>query len=218
MITALKYYRLNLKWWLEDNATPLLVVGLLLLATGGAMLVRAALPTRPAAVIVRATPALATLAPTATPVGGLPRGAIAYDEPGGRALGALDAGRAYVVLARYAGEWVQLDAGSGPVWVRGSEAGLVVDAALADLQPQPTAQVVIVAEVREQVVYVPAPAPQPLPAEPATDAAAVMNAAALEASHRAAGDTFTVSSAAAPRQAGPAQCSNDGRSCLGRKP
>lgn len=76
------------------------------------------LPTR-AAIIIIATPTLSGPAIAAAPRSGLPRAIVAYDQPDGRALGAIDAGRAYTPTVRSGLEWLQIEAaGSGLVWVR----------------------------------------------------------------------------------------------------
>lgn len=124
----------------------------------------------PIVLIATPTPSLPRLpAPAAPAPAGptLPRATVAYAAPGGAVLGGLEPGRAYAVLARYGAAWLQIDAGSGPVWVAASDAGLTVDAALADLAPPPAPQVVVVER--------PAPAPQvvsvqqPAPAAPGCD-------------------------------------------------
>lgn len=93
----------------------------------------------------------------------LPVALVAYEEPGGRQLGELAAGRAYTVLAQaHGGAWLQIDAGSGPVWVEVSswgQAAVVRPAALADLTP-PTPVPTPEPPAPPQIVYVAAP-PQP---------------------------------------------------------
>lgn len=167
LLTTLRYRGLSLRYWLDDHTVPLTILSLLLIVAGGAQLTRAltSAPTT-APIILVATPTLAPL-PVASRSTGLPRAATAYDEPDGRVLGALDEGRGYTVLARFGSEWLQLDAGSGPVWVRAREAGLSVNAALADLTPPAVPAVVYVERPAPapSVVYVqPAPAPESAPA------------------------------------------------------
>jgi hypothetical protein len=223
--TSVRYYALRLRWALSDNRPAIVAFALLLIASGVVSLGRI-LGTRaqaePAPIILLATPTPAlALLPTATPAGPvLPRAAVAYAEPGGLVLGGLEPGRPYVVLARYGSSWLQVDAGSGAVWLDAVAAGLTVDAALADLEPQPTAQVVIVREVQQQTVYVAAPpaAPAEPAAAPATGAVQAVAEGASEAAARAAGETFTVASVQEPQQAGPCISSGSGRACAGQKP
>jgi hypothetical protein len=224
--TSLRYQVLKLRWALTDNRPAIVVFAVLLIAAGVVSLGRtlsARQEQRPVILVATATPSLQLL-PTAVPSGPvLPRAAVAYAAPGGLVLGALDQGRAYVPLARYGGAWLHIDAGSGPVWVLASEAGLPVDAALADLEPTQPPQIVVVREVRQETVYIAEPASPAAPAEPyqppATGAAAELASGATEAALRAEGATFTTASTRAEiGQAGPAQCSNDGRSCHGSKP
>jgi ribonuclease E len=225
IMTSVRYHALRLRWALSDNRPAIVAFALLLIASGVVSLGRI-LGTRaqaePAPIILLATPtpALAVL-PTATPAGPvLPRAAVAYAAPGGLVLGGLEPGRAYVPLARYGTAWLQVDAGSGAVWLDAVAAGLTVDAQLADLEPQPTPVVVVVQEVRQQVVYVAAPAAAPAEpaAAPATGAVQAVAEGASEAAARAAGETFTVASVQESQQAGPMQCSDTGRACYGSKP
>jgi hypothetical protein len=96
---------------------------------------------------------------------GLQRACVAYDAPGGNAIGAIEQGRAYSVVARSGADWLQLDVdGSGLVWVKSGELNPdqanVPDLATPIPQPQPV------------YVYVPQPAQpvqapqQPQPVEP----------------------------------------------------
>lgn len=107
------------------------------------------------------TPPLAV--PTAAPAGPtLPVTLAAYDAPAGRQLGELRAGLAYTVLAQaQAGAWLQLDAGSGPVWVEAAAWGaspVVRPAALADLTPPtPIPPTAVPLPPRVEVIYVAAP-------------------------------------------------------------
>jgi hypothetical protein len=228
VLTSLRYFRLRLRWALDDNRISIVAFAVLLIAAGAVSLGRTltARQAAPAPVVLIATPTLGLL-PTDAPLAVanvgpvLPRAAVAYAAPGGLVLGGLEPGRSYVPLARYGASWLQVDAGSGPVWVLASEAGLTIDAALADLQPQPTAVVVVVREVQQQTVYIAAPPPA-APAEPyqppATGAAEVMANGATEAALRAEGAAFSTMSEGTARQAGPATCSNEGRACYGSKP
>jgi hypothetical protein len=222
--TSFRYHALRLRWMFDDNRISIVAFGVLLIAAGAVSLGRtlsARQEQRPVILVATATPSLQRL-PTAQLTGPvLPRAAVAYAAPGGLVLGGLEPGRSYVPLARYGASWLQVDAGSGPVWVLASEAGLTIDAALADLQPQPTAVVVVVREVQQQTVYIAAPPPA-APAEPyqppATGAAEVMANGATEAALRAEGAAFSTMSEGTARQAGPATCSNEGRACYGSKP
>ena len=99
-----------------------------------------------------------TAAPTAQTVG-LARAIIAYDAPGGNAIGGIEPGRQYTVVARAGIDWLQLDvAGSGLVWTQIDQVDGVDVAALPDLAP-PTAP-----PVAQQ------------PAQPQGDSATVSNA------------------------------------------
>jgi hypothetical protein len=81
------------------------------------------------------------------------RAVVAYDSPNGSALGAIEQGRAYAVLARWGSDWLQADVvGSGVVWLKADQV-LDLPSGLADLQPPPTAVVV------ERPIYVAAPMP-----------------------------------------------------------
>jgi hypothetical protein len=118
----------------------------------------------PALVIVYATPAPV---PSAAPVqvaaqlpNALHHAAVAYGAPDlATAIGAIEQGRTYTILARYGAEWLQADVtDSGVVWLRASDV-LDLPADLADLKPAP-APVVI-----ERPIYI---ASQPAPAAVAT--------------------------------------------------
>ncbi|MEM8534391.1 MAG: hypothetical protein AAGF95_26325 [Chloroflexota bacterium] len=75
---------------------------------------------------------------------------VAYDAPDGNVLGPIDAHRAYTITARYGTDWLQADiVGSGLVWIRSREIGTVtIAAALPDLRPVPTAEVVYVMQAQ----------------------------------------------------------------------
>jgi hypothetical protein len=225
IMTSVRYHALRLRWALSDNRPAIVAFALLLIASGVVSLGRI-LGTRaqaePAPIILLATPtpALAVL-PTATPAGPvLPRAAVAYAAPGGLVLGGLEPGRPYLVLARYGASWLQVDAGSGPVWLDAAAAGLTVDAQLADLEPQPTAVVLVVREVQQQTIYVAAPAAPPAEpvAAPATGAVQAVVDGANEAAVRVEGAVFSAASVQEPQQAGPMQCDSSGRACYGTKP
>ena len=126
----------------------------------------AAVPTAQLPIILIASP-LPVQPPTAVPPiqvaavlpGTLARAVVAYDAPNGNVLGAIDAGRAYQVLARYGADWLQADVvGSGVVWLRSADV-LDLPAGLADVQPPPAPQVVYVS------------VPQAPPQAPASQAA-----------------------------------------------
>lgn len=129
---------------------------LVMLATFGALtlvlvgvILYAAQPSTASAVSppvqIVATPTLGPAAQT----GGLARAIIAYDAPDGNAIGGIEPGRTYTVVARSGIGWLQLDVdGSGLVWTPADQVDGVDMSALADLEP-PT----------------PAPAPAPVVAE-----------------------------------------------------
>lgn len=117
----------------------------------------AAQPTPPLPIIIVAT-ALAEMPPTAVPpvaqVAALPpnalrRAVVAYGAPdASTAIGAIESGRTYAVLARYGADWLQADvAGSGVVWLKADQL-LDLPAGLADLEPPPAPVVV------ERPIYV----------------------------------------------------------------
>lgn len=97
------------------------------------------------------TPIATATPPAPTPTTGtqLNAAVVAYDAPGGNVLGSLDAQRNYTITARYGVDWLQAEVeGSGLVWIRSNELGMVIVAAsLPDLRPTPTAAIVYV--VRE---------------------------------------------------------------------
>jgi hypothetical protein len=72
------------------------------------------------------------------------RALVAYDAPDGQALGAIEAGRAYQVLASYGAAWLQADvAGSGVVWLRAADL-LGAPGGLVDLRPTDAPRIVVV--------------------------------------------------------------------------
>lgn len=161
--------------WLALLVGALLAGGAGLLATAQAPVAgpatRAPAPTPPLAVPTGAPAAPAPAGPL------LPVALVAYAAPGGVGLGALPAGVPYAVLAQaHAGAWLQIDAGSGPVWVEAAAWGgapVVRPAALQDLTP-PTPVPPPPPAPRPQIVYVasgdpgrgqPAPQLAPTPAE-----------------------------------------------------
>lgn len=86
------------------------------------------------------------------------RALVAYDAPDGQALGAIEAGRTYQVLASYGASWLQADVtGSGVVWLRAADL-LGAPGGLVDLQPTPAPRIV--------VVSAPVPAPAYTPPTP----------------------------------------------------
>lgn len=108
--------------------------------------------------VVPPTPVAAQLVKAQLP-GGLARAVVAYDAPNGNVIGAIEAGRAYQVLARYGVDWLQADVtGSGVVWLKADQV-LDLPSNLADLAPPPA----------PAVVYVSAPAAPPA-AAPVVDA------------------------------------------------
>lgn len=148
-----------------------------------------------------AAPTPPLVAPSAGPA--LPAGLVAYDAPGGAALGLLPGGVSYRVLAQaHGGAWLQVEAGHGPVWIE-AQSGMLRPAALADLTPPtpvPTPAIQIVYVERPVIVAAPAPAPaaalteqppadwpgvpfvlDPPPAPAAPDCPLVLSPARLEA-------------------------------------
>lgn len=156
--------------WIVRNQLALALIIVLSLALGAALTLRqpAEAGARSRAQLAAPTPPLAV--PTAATGPVLPVRLIAYDAPGGAALGDLQAGWPYAVIAQaHGGAWLQIDAGSGPVWVEASawgEAPIVRAAALADLTP-PTPVPPPTPAPRPAIVYVQAPAPGAPPAQPA---------------------------------------------------
>jgi hypothetical protein len=151
--TSFRYHALRIKWAFDDNRPAIVAFALLLIAAGVMSLGRTLSARQaPTVVIVQATPTLGLPPPDAglavANVATLPRAVVSYhDYQRPETATALEAGRPYSVIARAGHEWLLIEVGSGaPVWVRAGDAGLVVDGALVDLAPQPTA--------------VPAPAPQ----------------------------------------------------------
>lgn len=148
--------------WVREN--PVLMLGVALIAAGIALSLFWPADAAPAgdvnAVEVAPTPALRVVivqSPTTDPaVLALPRAVVAYAEPDGAPLGAIEAGRQYRPLARSGDGWLLLDVQhSGAVWVRsddltGAAAGLPN---LATPTAQPAPQVVIVEQPAPAVVY-----------------------------------------------------------------
>jgi hypothetical protein len=105
----------------------------------------AAVPTPALPVILIATAAPATPVAQIASAGPnvTPRALVAYDAPDGRALGAIEQGRTYQVLASYGTAWLQANVtGSGVVWFKAADL-LGMPAGLVDLQPTATAVVVV---------------------------------------------------------------------------
>jgi hypothetical protein len=167
--TSFRYHALRIKWALDDNRISIVVFAVLLIAAGVVSLGRTLSARQEAApVVLIATPTLGLL-PTDAPlavanVATLPRAVVSYhDYQRPETATALEAGRPYSVIARAGHEWLLLEVGSGaPVWVRASDVGLVVDRALVDLAPQPTAVPAQIVVVQQQA----APPPTALPAVP----------------------------------------------------
>ncbi len=131
-----------------------------------------------------------TGAPAAPAGPALPVSLIAYAEPNGAPLGALPAGRAYTILAEaYGGAWLQLDAGSGPVWVAAAQWGaapILRAASLADLTPPtptPPSAPMAAPALAPQAAHV-APAPATLLAAPLAEGGATCLDAAQALCHR----------------------------------
>lgn len=138
------------------EAVTLAVAGLLIVAI--LSLAAWALWPRPAPAL-KPTPAAAPTVPVDAPAPAvalsLERAVVAFDAPGGAALGALEPGRAYT-LAQERGDWRQLAmAGSGLVWVRAWE---------LDGTPPPTPTRIPTSR----------PAPPPVPWTPPAPAPAVV--------------------------------------------
>jgi hypothetical protein len=172
VLTSLRYFRLRLRWALDDNRISIVVFAVLLIAAGATNLGRAFSARQQAApVVLIATPTLGLPlidAPLAVAnVATLPRAVVAFhDYQRPETATALEEGRPYSVIGRASFEWLLLEVGSGaPVWVRAGDAGLVVDAALVDYAPLPTP----VPAPAPQIVVVQQQAPpaEPAPAEPA---------------------------------------------------
>lgn len=134
----------------------------------------------------------------------LPRAVVAYDAPDGAPIGALDSGRAYIVIARWGDGWLQADvAGSGLVWLRVSDlldTNNVADIGSARTTPPPDSQpqapmAIWIAPTPEPVYQVandpPAPAYEPMGAPQAAGAAPATVWASVPPVVRA--DDFTAS-------------------------
>lgn len=138
--------------------TALSVLAGFALAMGGIFLISRAAPaiervSRPS--VPSVTPVLPTLAPpTPTLAAKLGAAVVAWAAPDGDVLGALSPSSTYTVTARFANEWLQVDAGSGPVWVRAADLGGTVAPSLPDLAP-PTPE--------------PTATPRPAPPQPTAD-------------------------------------------------
>ena len=152
-----KVYDLAADYW-RDFRYHLLVIGVLLpliTSIGATTLMHQPPPPPLQSVIIVATPSVMSTPsiPTTTPVSlstetRLSAAVVAYAAPDGTVLGPVDADRAYTITARYGTDWLQADIdGSGLVWIRSQELGMVtVAGALPDLRPAPTAVVVYVVQ------------------------------------------------------------------------
>jgi len=106
-------------------------------------------PSLPVYIVQTATP---LPLPTAEPIqvaavqpNTLRQAVVAYDAPAGNAIGAIEQGRAYTVLARYGADWLQADVtDSGLVWLKADQV-LDLPADLTDLQPTDAPQIIYVA-------------------------------------------------------------------------
>lgn len=114
-----------------------------------------------------------TVQPAPTAHIGLRQATVAYDAPGGRVLGGVEAGRVFTPTARYGAGWVQVEAvGSGRVWLPASDPALGTPdlSTLRDLtpptpiptsapvyQPAHQAQVPIAAPAEVQATVAPMP-------------------------------------------------------------
>ena len=136
--------------------TVALIVGLTLIISLWPLVLNQQPDKREAILALIATPSPTVSTPR------LERAVTAYDAPAGTALGAIEPGRAYEIVARYGNDWVQIEAqDSGFVWIKSVEAD-VYWASIPNIEPTATPQVVIV-EV---------PAPVPADAEIAAPATA----------------------------------------------
>ncbi len=119
----------------------------------------AAVPTPALPIIIIASPIADGPRPTPAAVvaafapNQLHKALVAYGAPdASTAIGAIEAGRTYNILARYGADWLQANvAGSGVVWLKADQV-LDLPAGLADLKPTPAPIVV------NQPIYVSAPA------------------------------------------------------------
>lgn len=151
---------------------PALIVAVLVFIVAGAVsaigqlrsgAVAAAVPTPALPIILIATsqpttpPTAAALQVAAVLPHALTRAVVAYDSPNGAAIGAIEQGRAYTVLARYGADWLQAEvSGSGAVWLRADQV-LDLPPGLVDLAPTPAPQLVYVAAPALAAPTAPAP-------------------------------------------------------------
>lgn len=153
-----KVYDLAADYWCDFRAYYIVIgaiLTLLAIIVASVMVHRSPTPQLQSVIIV-ATPStvptptlpVSTPAHTTSTETRLSAAVVAYDAPNGNVLGSIEADRAYTIVARYGSDWLQADiAGSGNVWLRSTELDTVmVTAALPDLQPTPTAQVVYVVQ------------------------------------------------------------------------
>ena len=164
--------------WLDRQQIPpaLVVAALVFLIAGGisgmsrlrlSPTVVAPTASLPAPIIIIASP-LPQIPPTAAPIqvaavgiANVTRRAIVVygDHDLATAIGAVEAGRAYQVLARWGADWLRLDvSGSGVVYARTSDV-LDIPADLVDLAPPPAPQVVYVS-APAAAYAAPTPAPE----------------------------------------------------------
>lgn len=166
----------RLRAWLRTHDTILLIAPCIATLLIAALLATTIYRSMAAPAAAQPTPALpiiliATAPPVVPPtpaaqVAQLPppfdrtrRAIIVYGAPDlTTAIGAVEIGRSYTLLARYGADWlqVQMDGGTGVVFVRTSD---VIGADLADIAPPPSPAVVYVAAPAYQQ-----PAAQPLEA------------------------------------------------------
>lgn len=95
----------------------------------------------------------------------LPRAVVAYDQPDGRVLGAIDSGRSYEIVARSGLDWLQIAVdGSGLIWIQRAELeGQVPDLATPE-PPPPTVAPIVVYVAPPAAVATAAPQPTAAPA------------------------------------------------------
>lgn len=145
------YLIVGLVWQLRiaPSAVAVPTPGLIILIATQAAVVPAPAPTAAAVVAV-------------APANGLKRAVVAYSQPdASTAIGAIEAGRVYQIVARYGASWLQADVdGSGTVWLRADQV-LDLPAGLADLQPTPAPIVVNQPVIVYQPVELAAPTPAP---------------------------------------------------------
>ena len=148
------------RWAAAASVTTIAICGLVisLIASRPAAPLAARVP--PPAIIILATPTMQP--PTATPAPQVE----AYAAPNGAKLGPIPLPSSYT--ARYGVQWLQAPWDGGQVWIQVSEVG-AIPAGLVDLQPAPTAVIVVVERPVYRTIVEPAPAQVAATAEPTSD-------------------------------------------------